>query len=117
MEYLFRGNLPLRLECDVQMAPYEVIDFKLLLVFHAILVNKNNMRASIKFNFMDIHDLESKCLLLYKDSNVSGYYGLAESSLGVEFSAVRISSQGEEANYFFEQLDPETLRAHRMLDN
>ena len=65
------------------MAPFEVIDFNLLLLFHPIIVRKNNQVKTIKFNFMDIEEIQTKCNILYRDSNVSGSYGLAESSLRV----------------------------------
>ena len=113
MEYNFRGKLPLRLDCDVLLAPFEVVDFKLYLTFHSILVYKNRRVANIKFNFMDIEDLESKCVVLYRDSNVSGFYGLAESSIGVDFSAVRLTSSRDDRNFLEGQLDERTLRAHR----
>ena len=77
MEYTYRGKLPLRLESNVLWAPFEVIDFKLLLTFHSIITMKNNKLNLIKLNLMDIDDLETKCTILYYDSNVSGAYGLA----------------------------------------
>lgn len=38
---------------------------------------------------MDIEDMESKILIMYKDSNISGAYGLAESTFSVEYQSER----------------------------
>lgn len=113
LEYSYRGKLPLRLECDVAMAPFEAIDFKLLLTFHKInVMREGGSNVELKFNFMNIDDMQTKCIVLYRDSNISGEYGLAESSLNVEFSATREKHVKDQRAKLLRQLPQELIDAN-----
>lgn len=109
MEYEYRGKFPLDVISDPLMAPFDVVDFKLTIMFFKKIVVFGDTEIIIKFNFMNVDDIESKVWLLEEELNSTGIYGYVENSMSAEFSYTRVNEETERRRKLIEQMGSSSL--------
>lgn len=75
IEYEYRGKFPLDVVSDPLLAPFDILDLKLTVVLHKKIIEVGDKEIIIKFNCMNVDDIESKVWLLEEELNSTGVYG------------------------------------------